>query len=855
MIPTTTFVVAPTMPAPLVPLKELAYNYWWCWHKEAVDLFRRMNPSLWEETHHNPVAMLSRLTHDRLVQLSQRPDFVSDLQNVYREFRTYMDEAGWYASVRPHSASYIAYFCAEFGIHESFSSYSGGLGVLAGDHLKSASDLGLPLVAVGLLYQEGYFRQYLTQNGWQQEQYVEQDFHDLAIHRVMLANGSPMLVSVNLPEGTAHAQIWRMSVGRIPLYLLDTNIPENPTEELRSISDRLYGGDSETRIKQEILLGIGGMRALQALGIEPAAVHLNEGHAAFATLERSRIFMTQLGLDFRQAWQVTAASTVFTTHTPVPAGNEVFTHDLLEEHFATYAKGLGLTWDEFMALGATGTPDNTVGFSMTILGIRGSSARNGVSKLHGEVARQMWRSVWSDFELNEIPIGSVTNGVHIETWVAPEIADLYDRYLGPQWRSEPDNRQLWENVHNIPSIELWRAHQRRRDRLVIGAREHILSKHSTSLTQSQIAHIHNFLDPDVLTIGFARRFATYKRADLLMWDVERLARIVNNADRPVQFILAGKAHPRDNAGKELIQTVHSKIAEHGLAGRIVFLEDYNMDVARLMVRGCDIWLNTPRKPYEASGTSGMKAAVNGCLHFSILDGWWAEAYDGENGFCIGRGESFEPEEQDAADALTLYDILEHVIIPMHYDISNGGKVPERWVAMMKRSIASLAWQFSAHRMVKDYTVGSYTGAMDRFKEMTQDNAAAARNLVAFFTKVRSSWNELSIRDATIFGTNNASVGSVVEVQAAVSRAGIEPEHLLVQAVYGRVNSRGVIVNPSYLTLTPIKTENGTTHYSGLFNCNSSGEIGCAVRVLPAHPAAANPADAGLVHYSTSVTRA
>lgn len=853
MKPVTTFVVAPTMPPALLPLKELAYNYWWCWQEEALDLFRRIDPILWDEVLHNPVAMLSRLSHERLHNLSQRADFINLLSDVHSTFRQYMEERGWYASTEPRASAYVAYFCAEFGIHESFSSYSGGLGVLAGDHLKSSSDLGLPLVGVGLLYQEGYFKQYLTQNGWQNEEYREVDFHNLPISPVLKGDGKPLTISVELPLGTVFAQIWRANVGRVPLYLLDTNLPENTNETLRNITDRLYGGDTFTRIRQEILLGIGGMRALEALGIEPSVVHINEGHAAYATLERTRMHMVQHGLNFSEAWQITRGSTVFTTHTPVPAGNEIFYFDQLKPFFEQYAKGLGLSWNDFLALGSIGAPNADTGFSMTVLGIHGSSFRNGVSKLHGEVAREMWKDVWVNFNQDEVPIGSVTNGVHTLTWVSSEFADLYDKYLGPRWRTEPHIQETWQAVHAIPSIELWRAHQRRRDRLVIGAREHILSKHSSSLTQQQVSKIHNCLDPDVLTIGFARRFATYKRADLLLRDMERLAAIVTDSESPIQIIMAGKAHPKDTQGKELIQSVHQKIAAHQLDHRIVFLEDYNMDVARLMVRGCDVWLNTPRKPYEASGTSGMKSVANGGLHFSILDGWWAEAYDGENGFAIGRGESFDPEEQDAADAETLYDILEHAIVPMFYTVGNGGRVPERWVSMMKHSIQTLAWQFSALRMVREYTTEAYRPAMERYRSLVADNATAARSASAFNAKVNANWEQVNVQNVVVQGTSGANVGKSIHVSAEIALGTLSADELLVQAMYGKVDSKGNIAPASYIQLQRTGQDGSIVKYEGAFTCEQSGLLGCTVRVVPTHPSIVNIPDALQAKYANGVT--
>jgi starch phosphorylase len=848
MKPVSTFVVSPTMPAALAPLKELAYNFWWCWHEDAIDLFRRIDPVIWEAVHHNPVALISSIPNDRLLQLADRVEYINQLTDVYARFRQYMEERGWYASVEPKPSSYIAYFCAEFGIHESFSCYSGGLGVLAGDHLKSASDLGIPLVAVGLLYQEGYFRQYLTQNGWQNEQYLEVDFHMQAITKVTKADGTPLMVSVDLPLGTCHAQIWRLNVGRVPLYLLDTNVPENTFETLRDVTDRLYGGGTDTRIMQEMMLGIGGVRALAALGIEPAAIHINEGHAAFSMLERSRQFMNRFHMSFEEAWQVTKGTSVFTTHTPVPAGNEVFTHDILEPFFAPYLPTLGLTWDQFKKLGAQLDPETEEGFSMTVLGLRGSTWRNGVSELHGHVSREMWTDVWKDFSLEETPIIGLTNGVHTKTWVAPEIADLYDRYIGPRWRTEPHVEETWANVDAIPNIELWRAHQRRRERLVIGAREHILSKHSASLTADQASRIHECLDPDIMTIGFARRFASYKRADLIMTDMDRLARIINNAERPVQLILAGKAHPRDGAGKDLIQSVHQKIKENGLDTRIVFLEDYDMDVARLMVRGCDVWLNTPRRPYEASGTSGMKAAANGVVNCSILDGWWAEAFDGENGFAIGRGEEFEPDDQDAADSATLYDILEHAVVPMFYEVGKS-RLPEQWLSLMKRNIRTNIWRFSALRMVQDYSTKTYRPAMANYRTLTENSAQAARDAVQFFHRVDATWSKVAVGNVVVHGGSDAHVGKEIHVTAEVHLGDLAPENVVVQAVHGRVDAKGHIADSKTSVMRLKGISHGLAQYEGEYLCQQSGKQGCTVRVLPTHPTLINPVDAMHASYA------
>jgi starch phosphorylase len=837
------------MPPALAPLKELAYNYWWCWHNDAIELFRRIDTSLWEEVHHNPVALLARLSHKRLEQLAERVEFVNSLAEVYEKFKAYMEGNGWWSDRQQHPG-YIAYFCAEFGIHESFSSYSGGLGVLAGDHLKSASDMGLPLVGVGLLYQEGYFRQYLTQNGWQNEQYLEVDFYSLPLTMVTKPDGTPLTISVDMPLGKCHAQIWRLNVGRVPLYLLDTNTPLNELDLLRDLTDRLYGGTTDTRIAQELMLGIGGMRALEALGIEPSTVHINEGHAAFALLERTRSFMQKHQLSFEEALRITQSTSVFTTHTPVPAGNEVFYHDVLQPYFEAGMADLGLTWNQFIMLGAQADPKNEEGFSMTVLGLHCAAYRNGVSKLHGNVARTMWHKVWSDFPVNEVPISAITNGVHAETWVASELGELYDRYLGPQWRTKPHLEESWSSVDAIPNMELWRVHQRRREQLVIGAREHILSKHSASLTQEQASRIHECLDPDVLTIGFARRFASYKRADLIMRDMDRLTKILSNEDRPVQIVMAGKSHPRDGEGKNLIQGVHLKIKEHGLEHRVVFLEDYDMNVARLMVRGCDVWLNTPRKPYEASGTSGMKAVLNGVIHCSILDGWWAEAYDGENGFAIGRGEVFDPSEQDDADAATLYDVIEHGIVASFYDIGKS-RIPERWLALMKYSIRTNAWRFSAIRMVNDYANNAYQFAIETYQTMIADSGKAAREVVAFFTRIESAWPQVSIADVTAHGTSGAYVGKNIQVSASIHLGELSPADVIVQAVYGKVDSKGEINPASTTEMKQLEIKDGTSFYNGEYTCLESGVQGCTVRVMPRHSTLVNLADSHKVVYATN----
>ncbi len=835
--PVSTFLVSPTIPQSLRPLVAMSRNFGWCWDIDAVALWASIDRQLWNETHHNPVLLLQKVSHARLIELTHDEDFLARMRSVYERFEHY--------TAQPCGTS-IAYFCAEFGLHESFQMYSGGLGVLAGDHLKSASDLHVPLIGVGLLYQEGYFRQYLTENGWQNEQYQEMDFHALPIEPVTNADGSPLRVYVDMPLGRCHAAVWKISVGRVTLLMLDSNVDDNHLPILRDVTDRLYGGTTDTRIMQEMLLGIGGMRALEAMNIFPDVCHINEGHAAFSMLERTRLLMNRLHVPFREAWRVMQSSTIFTTHTPVPAGNEVFDVAVLDPYFRAYTSSMGLDWSSFLALGqARGSSPEK--FSMTILGIRGSSFRNGVSQLHGHVAREMWHGIWPGFPIDEVPIHGLVNGIHTKTWVAPEIAALYDTYIGQQWRSEPWLASSWQGADSIPDEALWIAHTTRRHRLIDGVRKHIIEKHHASLTQKQALTINECLQPDALTIGFARRFATYKRADLLARDMQRLSRIVRNADRPVQFILAGKAHPRDVQGKELIQRVHQVIREHDLEHSIVFLEDYEMDVARLLVRGCDVWLNTPRRPHEASGTSGMKAALNGVLHCSVLDGWWAEAYNGRNGWAIGRGEMLEDEEQDNADSATLYDILEYDIVPRFYRRNESG-IPLEWLAMMKENISSNAWRFAAERMVRDYTEHAYSTLHTRGASFMADDCHLARELVNFEHKLATSWHDIRVHEVVSHTGPHSHVGDPIHVDARIHLGPFAPSEITVQLINGPVNAKHEIMPETTVTMELVSVDHHLAHYTGKSVCMSSGYHGCTVRILPQHRGFANAVEPGFTVY-------
>ncbi|ROL59716.1 glycosyltransferase family 1 protein [Bacteroidetes/Chlorobi group bacterium ChocPot_Mid] len=843
MKPVHDFIVTAHLPERIATLKELAYNYWWCWNSEAKELFVRINRELWEEVNHNPVQMINKLPIEKLNRLAEQTDFTSFLDYIYKKFKNYMSSTTWYDKIEDKPSGTVAYFSTEYGINESFPNYSGGLGILSGDHLKSASDLGLNLIGVGLLYQQGYFRQRLTQHGWQNEYYPYNDFYSMPLILEKNAEGETLLIEVDLPKEKAWAQIWRMQIGRVPLYLLDTNISQNVLDEYRDITDQLYGGTRETRIQQEIILGIGGMRALKALNLLPEAVHINEGHAAFALLERTFMYMQKYNLDFRSAKQITKATSVFTTHTPVPAGNESFKVQRMEDYFHNYYANLGLSKEYFFRLGQIDENNPNEDFSMTVLGLKLTSYHNGVSKLHGEVSRKMWQNIWKCFPTDEIPIQHITNGIHTMTWVAREFTELFDRYFSPKWRTEIDNQAIWDKIDTIPSEELWREKTRRRVRLVLFAREYLKRRQKGYLPPEQVSKINEYLDPDALTIGFARRFATYKRATLLFTDMERLATILKKFDKPVQIVLAGKAHPHDVQGKEVIQSIIQKVREYNLERHVVFLEDYDTVIARYMVKGCDVWLNTPVRPMEASGTSGMKAALNGCLNFSILDGWWDEAFNGKNGFSIGHGEEYDNfDEQNIVEAGALYDMLEQVIIPMFYDREKSNKTPEKWVTFIKENIRTIAGQFSSERMVKDYANMFYMNALRNYGVLTENNAESATKFKEWKDKVRSEWANVEIMDVSMEENGENYIGKPIKVSATVTLGNLTPDDVIVQVYYGSVDHLGELVKTQVEKLSLVNSEGKSHFYEGSYTCSDTGVQGFTVRVLPTHPLMVCPSE-------------
>ncbi|MGI8438374.1 MAG: alpha-glucan family phosphorylase [Chthoniobacterales bacterium] len=832
-----TYNVIPTLPPALEPLREMVFNLWWTWEPSARRLFRHLDPELWNRTNHNPVRMLQLSRQARLIEVARDEDFLRELKTVHEAFHKYLARKDTYGKLGNGSVlkNTVAYFSAEFGFHESIPNYSGGLGILSGDHCKSASDLDLKFVAVGLLYRHGYFKQEIDRDGTQQAVNLNQNFHHLPLREVRRDNAR-VLVSVRILDREVFAKIWELHVGRITLYLLDTDVAENTPED-RLITAELYGGDLEMRMRQEIILGIGGVRALSALGIDAHVFHMNEGHSAFLALERIRTLRAAKNLDFYSALQVVAAANVFTTHTPVPAGNDAFPREMMRRYFGDFANELGLPFDELFSFGQTRVQPNDP-FSMTILALRASRHANGVSKLHGEVSRGLWKDVWAGVPVEEVPITSITNGIHTKTWMAPEFHELYTKYLC-DWEENLTDHDFWRGVMDIPDAQLWETHQKLKMRLVEFVRERA-RKRRTRVGESMesIRRANQILDPEILTIGFARRFATYKRGALLFSDKERLARLLNDTTRPVQFIFAGKSHPRDEGGKALIKEVYQFSRQEGFENRIVFVEDYDTYIARRLVQGVDLWLNNPLRPLEASGTSGMKLPPNGGLNLSVLDGWWCESYNGKNGWAIGPEiEDGTVDYQSEVDASSLYQLLENQIIPLYY-AKPDGKLPLAWLQLMRESIRSVTPVFNTHRMVREYAERLYRPAEQAHAEFAKDDCRAAVELSQWKTRMRQEWSQVRVSEVQIENENRHSilVGDALRVSARVHLGGVNPEHVRVEAYHGEADNERVR-NPA---VTPLYQSDQTQGhgdylYHGTVPATESGMYGFSVRVVPTHP--------------------
>jgi starch phosphorylase len=843
---TVSYTVRPRIPEKLKPLEELANNLWLSWNFDAVNLFMRLDDEAWTRSGHNPVRALGLVSQRKLEETAKDDSFLAALGLVYERFRKYLSSERWF---KDGGKDIIGYFSMEYGLDVSLPIYSGGLGILSGDHLKSASDLGLPLVGVGLLYRQGYFQQYLNPDGFQQEVYPENDWYTMPVRPCLDAKGRPVEVRVELGEAPLVARLWEVRVGQTPLYLLDTNIEENSPEQ-RQVTTGLYAGDRDMRIRQEVLLGVGGIRALKALGLNPAVTHMNEGHSAFLALERIRSLMKELSLSFWEAQAAVWPTSIFTTHTPVPAGNERFPPDLMARYFKRYAEELGLSWKEFLGLGRENPDDEQESFCLTVLALRLSACSNGVSQLHGHTSRSLWHGLWPGLPVQEVPIRAITNGVHPRTWISHDMIELLDRYFGPRFQEEPTDLDVWDRINRISDEELFRTHERRRERMVAFVRSQLrMQLERRGITEAELATAEDALSPYTLTICFARRFATYKRANLLLADRERITRLLTDPERPIQLVFAGKAHPHDLEGKEIIREIMHFAQDPKVRSQIVFLEDYDLTIARYLLAGCDVWLNNPRRPLEASGTSGMKAALNGALNLSTLDGWWDEAYDPECGWAIGHGEEYgDPKLQDEVESKALYDLLEREIVPLFYTRGRDG-LPRDWIRRMKTSMARVGRRFTCHRMLVEYAERFYLPALKRARELTGDGCRSCRELAAYLQKLKGAWGQLRVESVSAPPASVYSVGDRLTASARLALGSLSPSELRVELYYGPISSTGEIEEARTVEMSPGETDKSSVVYRVELECTLTGRQGYTVRVLPKHPALAHHFLPGLVRWA------
>ncbi len=848
------FTVVPRLPPPLQRLRDIAFNLWWSWTPAGEELFVRLDPDLWAKVRGNPIELLSRADQARLDELAADDAFTSQLDTAWQTLQRYTLREGWFSRSFPDAAgSRIAYFSMEYGIHECLPIYSGGLGVLAGDHLKTASDLGLPLVGVGLAYAEGYFRQALNADGWQGERYPINDWRRMPVAPVLDGTGNRLIIRVQYPETIVQAQLWKVQVGRVALLLLDANLQENAPAD-RAITGPLYGGDQEFRVRQEIMLGIGGIHALAAMGLSPTICHMNEGHSAFLAIERISRVMRERGVSFYVASEANSAANMFTTHTPVPAGNDAFDPALVRRYLEPYRGALGLSVVELLGLGRIDPRDQAAPFSMPVLAFRTSDHYNGVSELHGEVSRKMWQGLWPDLPTDEIPIESITNGVHTSSWVSYEMGSLFTRYLGPRWAEASDDPELWERAYEIPDAELWQVHEHRRHRLVQHARQWLrAAAENRGAGREELSLADEVLDPQALTIGFARRFATYKRAALLFRDLDRVRRLLADPQRPVQLVFAGKAHPQDRGGKELIRSIVHASRDTALRGRVVFIEDYDMRIARAMVSGVDVWLNTPRRPLEASGTSGMKAAANGALNVSVLDGWFAEAWRDHGwkvGWAIGRGEEYPDDSGDAREAELLYDLLEREVVPLFFARDGIGRLPRGWLERMKHTIVNLVPMFNTARMVREYARRFYVPGIKLSHKLTDGDLAGAKALTAWKEKVRQAWPGVAVSDIRMDSRDELAVGEPLPVTVSVKLGALTPDDVAVELYHGPTGGGFEITHGNLVRMQVVERESdGQWRFGGAIATSESGAHAFAARVIPYNDAMTHPYETSLIRWA------
>ncbi len=847
--------VNPQLPKRIEKLGEISNNLWWAWNTEFLRLFQKIDMDLWEQCSKNPIKFLKQVSQDRLEKVSKDIAFLKEYDKVTENFENYMNSKNtWFSNKYPgNKKDLIAYFSAEYGLDETIPIYSGGLGILSGDHLKSASDLGIPLVGVGLLYKHGYFNQKINGYGQQETEYNSIDLYDLPINPVKDDKGDDLTIYVKFPKRRLYLKVWQINVGRVKLYLLDSDIPKN-NEEDRDVTLKLYGGDQEMRIRQEIVLGMAGVSLLtKYLGLKPTVYHMNEGHSAFLNLEIIKNIIKEKQVSFEVAKDIASSKTVFTTHTPVPAGNDIFPIELVEKYFKDFWPRLGITREEFLKLGMKPGPDLDKGFNMGILALKIAGKKNGVSKLHGAVSRELFSEVWPNIAANESPIGYVTNGIHTCSWLAPKLKELYNKYLIPYWQDNIHHDYVWEKIKNIPDDKLWSAHVERKRKLINLVKENTTERlRRSGYSYEEINEIVSKLNPDALTIGFARRFATYKRATLIFKDIERMTQIMNNAGKPVQIIFAGKAHPADKEGQDLIKYIHEVSMMPQFKGKIFLLENYNIAMSRYLISGVDVWLNNPRRPMEASGTSGQKASVNGVINFSVLDGWWAEGYTQNNGWTIGTNAEYDSyEAQDMADSQSMYHTLEEKIIPTYYDRDKNG-ISKRWMEIMKNSIMTTGGKYSTSRMLVDYTNELYIPLCNLTKKYYEniDNVAAYN---AWKKDLIENWKDIKItQENNNFDNITIDAGNNIEVGCEVELPNIDVNNVTVEAYYGKILDNGVVENVSIIPmqLQEADEENRRYFYTTKIELTTGGNYGYTFRVMPRHEMLLEPANLNLVKWIT-----
>ena len=855
--------VNPQLPKRIEKLSVIANNLWWSWNTEFLKLFRKIDNDLWEKCGKNPIKFLREVSQDRLEAVAKDLIFLHEYDKNVENFEDYMNSKDtWFVEKYPENKKdLIAYFSAEYGLDETIPIYSGGLGILSGDHLKSASDLGIPLVAVGLLYKNGYFHQKINENGEQETEYHDIDLYNLPIHPVKTENGEDLIIYLKFPKRRIYLKVWQINVGRVKLYLLDSDIEKNNPED-RDVTLRLYGGDQEMRIRQEIVLGMGGVNLLtRALGLKPTVYHMNEGHSSFLILELIKNVIKEKQVSFDIARDIVSSQTVFTTHTPVPAGNDIFPISLVEKYFKDFWPRLAISREEFLKMGMKPCNDLENGFNMGILALKVAGKKNGVSKLHGAVSRELFADVWPEIAANESPIGYVTNGIHTCSWLSPSLKQLYNKYLIPYWQDKIQYDYVWEKIKNIPDDKLWEAHQARKQKLLTLVKNNVTERlRRSGYNYDDINAITSKLDPNALTIGFARRFATYKRATLIFKDLERITQILNNADRPVQLIFAGKAHPADKQGQDLIKFIHQVSMMPQFKGKIFLLENYNIAMSRYLISGVDVWLNNPRRPMEASGTSGQKASVNGVINFSVLDGWWAEGYNQKNGWRIGFNSDYESyEAQDVTDSQNIYETLEEKIIPAYYNKDKNG-ISKEWLGIMKESIMSTGGKYSTSRMLSDYTSKFYIPLCNLHNKYYKD-LSEVTEFNTWKNDIYRNWKDIKITQKNNVNNIAIDAGKCISVKCQVELPNIDPEHVSVECYYGKILENGVVEDISIIPMQQVKTKSKDSansaenskvfEYETKIEFKTGGNYGYTFRVMPKHEMLLEPANMDLIKWITN----